>query len=113
MEACVLCSLETFVISCTVQAMSVLSLFQAKLVVLQGSDPPFLYGTHYSCPGYVMYWLVRAAPGHLLRLQNGRFDVADRMFYSIPDSWDSVTSNPADVKELIPEFFLSNGRYYC
>ena len=39
-----------------------------------------------------------------------RFDVADRMFYSIPESWESVTSNPADVKELIPEFFLSNGR---
>lgn len=76
----------------------------------QDSDPPFLYGTHYSCPGYVMYWLVRAAPGHLLRLQNGRFDVADRMFHSIRASWESVTSNPADVKELIPEFFLSNGR---
>ena len=30
-------------------------------------NPPFLYGTHYSCPGYVMYWLVRAAPAHLLR----------------------------------------------
>ncbi len=40
--------------------------------VVQGADPPFLYGTHYSCPGYVMYWLVRAAPAHLLRLQNGR-----------------------------------------
>ena len=39
-----------------------------------------------------------------------RFDVADRMFYSIPESWESVTNNPADVKELIPEFFLSNGR---
>ncbi len=31
------------------------------------SPPPFLYGTHYSCPGYVMFWLVRSAPGHLLR----------------------------------------------
>ena len=41
-----------------------------------------------------------------------RFDVADRLFYSIPQSWESVTSNPADVKELIPEFFLSNGRCY-
>ncbi|DBA77988.1 hypothetical protein WJX77_012160 [Trebouxia sp. C0004] len=77
----------------------------------EGADPPFLYGTHYSCPGYVMYWLVRAAPAHLLRLQNGRFDVADRLFYSIPRSWESVTSNPADVKELIPEFFLSNGSF--
>lgn len=32
---------------------------------------PFMYGTHYSTPGYVMYWLVRAAPGHMLRLQVG------------------------------------------
>ena len=32
-----------------------------------GAPPPFLYGTHYSCPGYVMFWLVRVAPGHLLR----------------------------------------------
>ena len=42
----------------------------------------------------------------LCRLQNGRFDAPDRMFCSLPDSWASVTSNPADVKELIPEFFL-------
>ena len=39
-----------------------------------------------------------------------RFDVADRMFCSIPESWESVINNPADVKELIPEFFLTNGR---
>ncbi|KAK9828528.1 hypothetical protein WJX72_000603 [[Myrmecia] bisecta] len=75
------------------------------------SDPPFLYGTHYSCPGYVMYWLVRAAPGHLLRLQNGRFDAPDRLFHSISGSWESVLSNPADVKELIPEFFASDGSF--
>lgn len=35
------------------------------------ADPPFLYGTHYSCPGYTMFWLVRAAPAHMLRLQVG------------------------------------------
>ena len=29
--------------------------------------PPFMYGTHYSTPGYVMYWLVRAAPAHMVR----------------------------------------------
>jgi factor associated with neutral sphingomyelinase activation len=34
-----------------------------------GMPQPFMYGTHYSTPGYVMYWLVRAAPGHMLRLQ--------------------------------------------
>lgn len=44
---------------------------------------------------------------HVCRLQNGRFDAPDRMFCSLPNSWASVMSNPADVKELIPEFFLS------
>lgn len=77
---------------------------------LQGMDAPFMYGSHYSCPGYVMFWLVRAAPGHLLRLQGGRFDAPDRMFCSIKEAWDSVTSSTADVKELIPEFFLSDAR---
>jgi len=34
-------------------------------------QPPFLYGTHYSTPGYVLYYLVRCAPEYMLRLQNG------------------------------------------
>jgi hypothetical protein len=78
--------------------------------VVQGMDEPFMYGSHYSCPGYVMFWMVRAAPGHLLRLQGGRFDAPDRLFCSIKEAWDSVTSSTADVKELIPEFFLSDPR---
>eukprot|EP01018_Ginkgo_biloba_P005607 Gb_23656 [translate_table: standard] len=69
------------------------------------SDPPFLYGTHYSTPGYVLYWLVRAAPVHMLRLQNGRFDTPDRLFVSMEESWENVLNNAADLKELIPEFF--------
>jgi len=82
-----------------------------------GSDPPFLYGTHYSCPGYVLFWLVRSAPAHMLRLQNGRFDAPDRLFCSVREAWESVLNNHTDVKELIPEFFtptrpdfLVNGR---
>ena len=72
--------------------------------------PRFLYGTHYSTPGYVMYWLVRTAPGLQLRLQSGRFDDPDRMFFSIPESWAGVTSTAPDVKELIPEFYLEGAR---
>jgi factor associated with neutral sphingomyelinase activation len=67
---------------------------------------PFMYGTHYSTPGYVMFWLVRAAPAHMLRLQGGRFDAPDRLFNSFGDSWNSATSSTTDVKELIPEFFM-------
>ena len=45
------------------------------------------------------------------RLQNGRFDAPDRLFASIPEAWDSVFSNPADMKELIPEFFQPGGAF--
>ncbi len=41
----------------------------AEVPVDDGLPPPFMYGTHYSTPGYVMFWLVRAAPAHMLRLQ--------------------------------------------
>ena len=34
--------------------------------------PPFLYGTHYSTPGYVLYFLVRVAPEHMLCLSDGQ-----------------------------------------
>jgi factor associated with neutral sphingomyelinase activation len=56
--------------------------------------------------GFTMFWLVRAAPAHMLRLQAGRFDAPDRLFCSVADAWEGCTStNPSDVKELIPEFF--------
>lgn len=58
-----------------------------------------------------MYWLVRAAPAHLLRLQTGRFDAPDRLFFSIKESWGSVLTGTTDVKELIPEFFLSDSSF--
>ena len=73
--------------------------------------PPFLYGTHYSTPGYVLYYLVRVAPEHMLCLQNGKFDAADRMFYSVAGMFASCLSNPADLKELIPEFFQGEGEF--
>jgi len=68
-------------------------------------DPKFLYGTHYSTPGYVLYYLVRHCPELMLCLQNGRYDHPDRLFNSISDTWEGVLTNPTDVKELIPEFF--------
>ena len=77
----------------------------------EGVHPPFLYGTHYSTPGYVLYYLVRVAPEHMLCLQNGKFDSPDRMFISAKDSWQSCLENPTDVKELIPEFFSGDGNF--
>eukprot|EP01034_Spumella_vulgaris_P031861 gene31861-39361_t len=76
-----------------------------------GIPPPFLYGTHYSTPGYVLYYLVRVAPEYMLCLQNGKFDSADRMFHSIQDTYESVLTNHADLKELIPEFYCGSGEF--
>lgn len=75
--------------------------------------PRFMYGTHYSTPAYVLYYLVRSAPEYMLKLQNGRFDEAERLFNSIADTWENVLTNSADLKELIPEFYsteLQGGR---
>lgn len=44
------------------------------------SEPKFLYGSHYSAPGFVLFYLVRKYPQYMLCLQNGRFDHPDRMF---------------------------------
>ncbi|CAN0022228.1 unnamed protein product, partial [Ectocarpus sp. 13 AM-2016] len=64
----------------------------------QGIPPPFLYGTHYSTPGYALFFLVRSAPEEMLCLQNGRFDDPDRSFISVKSAWDSVLNNHADLK---------------
>ncbi|XP_052739616.1 WD repeat and FYVE domain-containing protein 3 isoform X1 [Bicyclus anynana] len=73
-----------------------------------GETPPYHYGTHYSSAMIVCSYLVRMEPftQHFLRLQGGHFDLADRMFHSIKEGWNSASRhNMADVKELIPEFF--------
>jgi len=70
-----------------------------------GQPPPFLYGTHYSTPGYVLNFLVREYPEYMLCLQNGKFDSPDRLFIGIADCWRGVMTNPSDVKELIPQFY--------
>uniref|UniRef100_A0A8B9KSY0 Neutral sphingomyelinase activation associated factor n=1 Tax=Astyanax mexicanus TaxID=7994 RepID=A0A8B9KSY0_ASTMX len=68
-------------------------------------EPRFMYGSHYSSPGYVLFYLVRVAPEHMLCLQNGRYDHADRMFNSVGETWKNCLEGGTDFKELIPEFY--------
>ncbi|XP_078147515.1 protein FAN isoform X2 [Centroberyx gerrardi] len=68
-------------------------------------EPRFMFGSHYSSPGYVLFYLVRVAPEHMLCLQNGRYDHADRMFNSIGETWKNCLEGATDFKELIPEFY--------
>lgn len=68
------------------------------------------YGTHYSSSMIVCGYMIRLSPFTeiFLALQGGTFDLADRLFSSVPKTWDSASStNRGDVRELIPEFFYS------
>ncbi|CAG9825349.1 unnamed protein product, partial [Phaedon cochleariae] len=67
--------------------------------------PKFIYGSHYSTPGFVLYYLARFHPHYVLCLQSGRFDHPDRMFNSVSDAFKNCLNNMSDFKELIPEFY--------
>lgn len=73
------------------------------------SIPPFMYGSHYSTSaGVVLHFLVRLHPfaGLHRQLQSGHFDVADRLFSSVPRTWGMCTGqSAAEVKELTPEWY--------
>ncbi|XP_075403354.1 neurobeachin-like protein 2 isoform X1 [Tenrec ecaudatus] len=72
-----------------------------------GNIDRFHYGTHYSNAAGVMHYLIRTEPFTSLhvQLQSGRFDCSDRQFHSVAAAWQTRLESPADVKELIPEFF--------
>ncbi|EHB03814.1 Protein FAN [Heterocephalus glaber] len=61
-------------------------------------EPKFMYGSHYSSSGYVLFYLVRIAREYMLCLQNGRFDNADRMFNSIAETWKNCLDGVTDFK---------------
>ena len=86
-----------------------LATFRARAEGLAGGGdiPPFLYGSHYSSAGVVLFYALRLQPFSSLavELQGGRFDVADRLFFSIPECWRCVNASMSDVKELTPEWF--------
>ena len=65
------------------------------------------YRMHYSNAFYVLHWLVRLEPYTTLHIEvnDKKFDKPNRMFWSIPKSWEAVTSLNPDFRELIPEFF--------
>ena len=74
-------------------------------------EPKFLYGTHYSNPSYVIGYLVRVKPEYMLRLQSGKLDHPDRIYFSVEKDWENC--NSVSVNELIPEFYEDNIEFLC
>ena len=84
--------------------------FLARYEAMRGDPelPPFMYGSHYSTAvGVVLHFLLRLQPfGRLHQeIQSGHFDVADRLFSSVAETWRSNTANLSEVKELTPEWY--------
>lgn len=44
----------------------------------------------------------------MIKFQSGKFDNPNRMFKGMNKEWASCCTNPTNVKELIPEFFMDN-----
>jgi hypothetical protein len=67
------------------------------------------YGTHYSHPAAVLHYMMRVEPFTIYNIDLHKgLDHRDRQFSSIAESWKSASeSNQSDVKELIPEFYVS------
>ncbi|RHZ31444.1 hypothetical protein DYB26_001542 [Aphanomyces astaci] len=87
-----------------------LEFFKDRYAAFDDPDiPKFMYGSHYSHVGAVLYYLVRLEPFTSLarRVQGGRFDHADRLFHSVADTWANCLTDTSDLKELTPEWFYS------
>jgi hypothetical protein len=69
--------------------------------------PKYHFGSHYSSPAIILQYLIRLAPftQGAIQLQSGKFDLADRLFSSLEESYKGATDEISDVRELIPEFY--------
>ncbi|EEA06097.1 Beige/BEACH domain-containing protein [Cryptosporidium muris RN66] len=81
-----------------------LEILKARMRDLPPNDQ-FLYGSHYSTPGHISYFLIRSFPEYQLKLHCGDFDVWNRIFHSICETWKTITQGRAAYMELIPQFY--------
>ena len=71
-------------------------------------DNPYLYFSYAMCPLAVFLFLIRMEPFTTLhiQMQSGKFDHGGRIFSSISDTFNSVSTSLNNYRELPPEFFF-------
>lgn len=69
--------------------------------------PSYHYGSHYSSPAIILHYLIRLSPftEGAKSIQNGHFDLPDRLFFSVIHTFRNAIEESSDVRELIPEFY--------
>ena len=73
----------------------------------ENNEKPFYFKTHYSNNVYTSNFLIRLFPFSFItiELQGRNFDSADRLFFSIEETFYNISYQKSDVRELIPEFY--------
>jgi hypothetical protein len=68
------------------------------------------YQTYYQTGLSVANFLVRTEPFTSISIdyQNGQFEIPERLFRSIPETWESVLTVYPDFRELTPEFYSNS-----
>jgi len=75
-------------------------------------EKPYMYLSHYSTPGIVLYYLIRQVPSYILKIQNESVGgPPDKIFHDVNISWQNVLNILSDNKELIPEFYFGDGSF--
>ena len=80
----------------------------------EGEEESDRYRSHFSTSLYITYYLVRVFPFSNMRieLQGKNFDDPHRLFNSMKDSFMCASTQRADLRELIPEFFYFPEMFY-
>ena len=65
------------------------------------------FNTHYSNIIYTSNYLIRLLPFSFLaiELQGDGFDTPNRLFFSVENTYFSISKQKSDIRELIPEFY--------
>jgi hypothetical protein len=76
--------------------------------------PSYNFGSHYSSPAIVLSFLIRLRPYErgCLAIQNGTFDLPDRLFFSIKSTLRNIMNDISDVREFIPELFYLPAMFF-
>lgn len=52
------------------------------------NEKPYMYLSHYSTPGIVLYYLIRQFPSYILKVQNEELGgPSDKIFHDVNISW--------------------------
>jgi hypothetical protein len=71
------------------------SKYESSIDAKHPGGQPYHYGSHYSNPGVVLFYLLRIQPYNKANqlLQGGKYDLPDRLFTSVHSTYMTATDD--------------------